>query len=236
VATSPQHVDTQRVYTVRFVDVEDEVIRHEQQVSNGDAPAATRKRPAPYHLPRERHGASVGMARREPAGTDFSGAHSSGPELDVGDVLFFDHLAAHRFTQHATVPLHSATASRPVPLGLTRTAEYVLEAASDRAALLCSCADLPCSIHARAADARGALASRRAAPGSSATCGTLDQAARMQWRELLANLLARVACPECGRGPCGAPNRPATKAMGACVHWKPRERSTDPLYDAAPLR
>jgi len=95
VATSPQHVDNQRVYTVRFVDVEDEVIRHEQQVSNGDAPAATWKRPAPYHLPRERHGASVGMARREPAGTDFSGAHSSGPELDVGDVLFFDHLAAH---------------------------------------------------------------------------------------------------------------------------------------------
>lgn len=46
----------------------------------------------------------------------------SGPEnLQVGDLLVFGHLTAHKFKQYPTV---KANASGAVPVGFTRTAEY----------------------------------------------------------------------------------------------------------------
>ena len=128
VATSPQHVGSTRVFSARFVDVEAEVRRHELAAAEPvEAPPRKRRRIEPYRLPRARRGACVGAARTEPAGTDFGRA--TGPEdVQVGDALFFGHLVAHEFTQHATLSEQAAAAAEAstssLPIGLTRTAEY----------------------------------------------------------------------------------------------------------------
>ena len=110
VATSPQNVAGRRVFTCRFVNVEQIVIRHHkarkrlqmeadsaatnasgcigsspQGASVVDTAHDTHKKQGrapgpPYVLPRKDQGASTGTARREPTGTDFSGPRSSGPD------------------------------------------------------------------------------------------------------------------------------------------------------------
>ena len=142
VATSPQQVEGKTVFSARFVDVEAKVAKYhkkrkrelrqyEQDVSSGNPPKQQTVDKKPYALPRKFAGDVVGTAVREPVGTDFSGERSSGPDnLQIGDMVMFGHLTAHKFVQHATVSAVSAGADDPtnatntVPLGFTRTSEY----------------------------------------------------------------------------------------------------------------
>ena len=59
--------------------------------ASAGGPQRERRRPharEPYALPRRRKGVSVGCATREPAGTNFEGEHSSGPDgLEPGDIV-----------------------------------------------------------------------------------------------------------------------------------------------------
>ena len=110
VTTSPQVVNGRRVFSARFVDVEAKVVawhaeegeRRRREQSAGEpaarslaasagGPQRERRRPharEPYALPRRRKGVSVGCATREPAGTNFEGEHSSGPDgLEPGDIV-----------------------------------------------------------------------------------------------------------------------------------------------------
>ena len=77
VACSPQVVDGQKVFSARFVNVEEVVAREVER--------CTESRRPPYALPRTSKGACAGSATREPAGTDFHGRGRAGERLVFGD-------------------------------------------------------------------------------------------------------------------------------------------------------
>ena len=153
VATSPDVVLSKRVYSVQFVDVAAEVqrkfdqshsharLKHGQETGASNSPANTTNDPSandscepsagaqhrkkPYRLPRLTGGINCGRAIKEPPSTDYDRDGTGPDRIEVGDVLFFGHLTAHQFTQHATLTAPPAKQSSSlVPLGWTRTAEY----------------------------------------------------------------------------------------------------------------
>lgn len=93
----------------------------------GCTSAATgRKRTdVPYVMPRPAEAGPRGRASQPPPRIADAGiaALGTGPSaLKKGDVIFFDHLSAHDFTQYPTLPKTGVPAT--VPVELTRTAEY----------------------------------------------------------------------------------------------------------------
>ena len=127
VACSPSHVDGTNVYRARFIDAESEIRAHHSARAAKQVPRAERRR-TPYQFPRPQTGAAPrGTSTIPPESCcNFSRAagRSSGPRrLEIGSILLFNHLTAHKFTQKALLE-GRAQARTQVPLGWTRTSEY----------------------------------------------------------------------------------------------------------------
>ena len=90
VFTSPSHARDKQIYGCRFVPLDCDRLRREANRST-----------APYVLPRPAAPASVPRdnATKCPEWVDFETQSTRPHRLEVGHLLFFDHLTAHEFTQ-----------------------------------------------------------------------------------------------------------------------------------------
>ena len=124
VATSPSRYAGQRIYSCDFVncDTEDRLSAMREEAKSEDC------RP-PYIMPRTSAAGSsqYGGATKCPKFVNFDDPEMAKNVADVqfGDLLAFPHTAAHRFTQYS-ISMNAAqrAGNEPVPLELTRTAEY----------------------------------------------------------------------------------------------------------------
>lgn len=153
--TSPSHFEdgskTTEVYSCCFCKLNEVeraggVSAHEQKAQGGTT--GRRRTAVPYVMPRDAD-AVRGRASQPPPRIAAAGITTlgTGPSaLEEGDVLFFDHLAAHDFTQHPTLPKKRVPAT--VPVAFTRTAEYPVASCSFRTfAVLCVCPFLLLEAH-----------------------------------------------------------------------------------------
>ena len=132
VATSPQHVGSTRVFSARFVDVEAEVRRHELAAAEPvEAPPRKRRRIEPYRPP---PGAQGRVRRRR---THRAGRHRlwarnrpggrAGRRRTLLRALGRPRVYTARDAERAGGRSGGGldiTSARPLPIGLTRTAEY----------------------------------------------------------------------------------------------------------------
>lgn len=149
VFTSPSQFDdgseTTKIYSCCFCKLSEAergggVNTLREQKHQGSA-TGRRRTAVPYVMPRNAS-AVRGRASRPPPRIADAGIATlgTGPSaLNEGDVIFFDHLAAHDFTQYPTLPKKRVPAT--VPVAFTRTAEYPVASTSfsNIRSLFCVC-------------------------------------------------------------------------------------------------
>ena len=122
-ASSPSQVGSTPIYDCSFVNLDTPAARNSILAGLGD------HTPTPYAVPRASPGDYRG-ANSSPSFANFDYPQlSEGPvtrpgSLTTGSVLWFGHLTAHQFVQHATLSAEQAAGTEPVPFELIRAGEY----------------------------------------------------------------------------------------------------------------